>query len=430
MKHYNFKKTIDEIWSNIQDTVISLLCWILGYPLTFIIRRDPKLTCVLIRSGSMFADNAKYFFVYANELKTSSERVVLLTSNSCLHDLIVGAGADAVMHPRFRSLILLMRCGTIITDLLVTSYYPLIRRGRFVQIWHGAPLKHIELDLFKKRLASLSALPRLFLRMQKRLISRYPTYDIVISTSQKFIDTAFRHCFKSKIFAATGYPRNDILFGWPEEGSLSWHLARINVDLQAIQRVKQAANEGKIICLYAPTYRKSLNNPFDSAIDLERLSSFASLNNILIVMKLHPVMQGRYEFSRYSNILVYNSAGDVYPLMPLCHLLITDYSSIYFDFLLLDKPIIFFAYDLDSYLEEDSNMYFDYHAVTPGPKCSNQEELENRIEGIIAVNSEDPYEDFRHEIRTFTHDNLDNNSCRRIIEKFLRTCEPEPNDTL
>ena len=62
-----------------------------------------------------------------------------------------------------------------------------------------------------------------------------------------------------------------------------------------------------------------------------------------------------------------------------CDLLITDYSSIFFDFLLLDRPIVFFPYDLEQYLSQDRAMYFDYEIMTPGPKCRTYDELELQI---------------------------------------------------
>lgn len=420
MKTRELKKTIREGITAFKETMISLLSWLIGYPLTLIIKRDHNLTVVIIRSGSMFADNSKYFFVYANEMIKSNERIVLLTSDRHLQDLIVEAGGEAIRHPTLRSLFMLLRCGTVVTDLLVSGYYPVIRSATFVQIWHGAPLKHIELDIYNKRMANSSCLLRLILRMQKSIIGRYPTYDIVVSTSQKFIQEVFQRCFKARQFVATGYPRNDILFGWPKTGSLAWRLAWINVDRRAISLVEKARTEGKTICLYAPTYRKNLSNPFESVIDLSRLSEFARQNNILIVLKLHPVMDGWYEFSQYPNILVYASRSDVYPLMTMCDILITDYSSIYFDYLLLDRPIIFFAYDLDSYMSEDSAMYFDYESMTPGVKCINQQELEMHLNDIISRGYEDNYASMRMKIRSFTHDHIDNQSCRRLIQECLR----------
>lgn len=417
MKIINIHQDFSAFTAALKETIVSLLCWLFGYPLTFFIKRDPNLTLVIIRSGNVFADNSKYYFVYANDIISPDERIVLLTSGRRLQAQITEAGGQAILHPTIRSLFLLLRCGTLVTDIIVSGYYPLIHNAQFVQIWHGAPLKHIELDVHRRRLVDGNSLTRLILSIQKIIIGRYPVYDIVVATSQKFIENAFQSSFKARRFIATGYPRNDILFGMPEPRSIAGRLARINVDQQAMDTAKQAKCEGMTLCLYAPTFRKSLSNPFDTVINLTGLSEFATQNNILFVLKLHPVMHGCHKFNQYSNILEYDSNGDVYPLMALCDILITDYSSIYFDYLLLDRPILFFAYDLENYLEEDRNMYFDYESMTPGAKCRSQQELEQHLKTIISKGLKDDFSVARKTIKIFTHDHVDNQSCRRLIQE-------------
>jgi CDP-glycerol glycerophosphotransferase len=403
----------------ITETIISVICWTLFFPLSLLVKRDSKLTLVISRKGFFFADNSKYFFVYAHEELKSDEKIIFLTSDRMLRDMIQKAGAEAVLHPSAGSLLLLLKCGTLVTDVVFSNFAPLIRGAKFVQIWHGAPLKHIELDLHNRRISNSPLPVKTALNMQKHIIGRYPVYDIVVSTSHKFIEHAFQSAFRAGRFASTGYPRNDIFFGWPEKNTTAYRLSRLNVDIGAIQQVQNAKSGGKIICLYAPTYRKNMTSPFDSVIDLNNLSDFAGRHNILIVLKLHPVVQGRRAFHECPNILAYDSLGDVYPLMPLCDILITDYSSIYFDYLLLGKPIVFFPYDLESYLEEDSNMYFNYGEMTPGPKCRTQKELENELKKIVSEEGADEYAAIRGRISTFTHDYQDNLSYRRLIEGFL-----------
>ena len=67
------------------------------------------------------------------------------------------------------------------------------------------------------------------------------------------------------------------------------------------------------------------------------------------------------------NVIHYDPTADVYPALADVDLLVTDYSSIYFDFLLLDRPIVFFANDLDLYLRRERHLLFEYRDMTPGP---------------------------------------------------------------
>lgn len=405
----------------ITETIISVICWTLFFPLSLLVKRDSKLTLVISRKGFFFADNSKYFFVYAHEELKPDEKIIFLTSDRLLRDMIQKAGAEAVLHPSAESLLLLLKCGTLVTDVVFSNFAPLVRGAKFIQIWHGAPLKHIELDLHNRRISNSPLPVKTALNMQKHIIGRYPVYDTVVSTSHQFVEHAFQSAFRAERFASTGYPRNDILFGWPDKDSLTYRLSLINVDLRAIRTIQKFKDEGKTICIYAPTFRQNYPNPFESAIDLPRLSRFAEDNNIFIVLKLHPFMKGNYKIDHYSHLLEYDPHGDIYPMMARSDVLITDYSSIFFDYLLLDRPIIFFPYDLDTYLEKDRDMYFDYETITPGDKCKNQHELELRLRNLLSNNLDDSYGAKRSEIRSLTHDHCDNQSCRRLIENHLKS---------
>ena len=404
----------------IRQTLTAALLWLLGYPLKMMIKRDTGLMVVISAPGAAFADNSKYFFVYATELVRKGERVVLLTTCRSTQRMIAAAGGESVVHPSWRSGFLLLKCGTVITDFDWFKFgaYPLTHGAKLIQIWHGAPLKHVELDLYRKRVAGMPVWRRPLLKFQKAIIGRYPFYDVVVATSQWFITEVFQQCFKAKNFIATGYPRNDILFGWPAPGSISDRLAWINVDKQVLETVRAARTGGHKICLYVPTFRKDMAGPFEKELDLSRLSAFAQNHNFLFILKLHPFMHGQCRISQYPNLLEYDPRGDVYPLMPHCDLLITDYSSIFFDFLLLDRPIVFFPYDLEQYLSQDRAMYFDYETMTPGPKCRTHDELELEIEKSFKDTYQDEYAEMRMKVRGYTHDHEDSQSHKRLFSSI------------
>lgn len=421
MNRLVIRRIIYEGLTAITQTLPAVIGWLIGFPLTRILKRDYGLILVISRHGSRFTDNSKYFFIYATEMAHKSERVILLTSDTSTLSMINDAGGEVVFHPSWRSLCLLMRCGTVIIDHADWFYfgaYPLTRGAKLIQIWHGAPLKNIEIDTFKKRLDEMPGWLRRILRFQKAVIGRYPVYDVVVTTSQNFITHAFKHCFKAKKFIASGYPRNDILYGWPKPGSLAFQLSWINVEKYALKTVAEARATGQKVCLYMPTFRKGMPDPFETEIDLKRLSELAKRLNLFVVLKLHPFMHGRYAISQYPNLLEYEPLCDVYPLMPSCDLLITDYSSIFFDFLLLDRPILFFAYDLESYLNHDRSMYFDYDSIIPGAKCRDYDELEIQLEAIVLRGCKDEYAEMRMKIRSYTHDFMDNQSYRRLISRI------------
>jgi CDP-glycerol glycerophosphotransferase (TagB/SpsB family) len=121
-------------------------------------------------------------------------------------------------------------------------------------------------------------------------------------------------------------------------------------------------------------------------------------------------------FSEYSNIFFVNDEdinNDFYPLLPLTHLLITDYSSIFFDYVLLNKPIIFSPLEMPA---SERQFYYGYDRVTPGPKAENWNEVIEYIEE--AVINPRKYEKERMVCRDTFNAFCDANSCNRIFREL------------
>ena len=418
MKRGNTAGGLREAGLALRQLVTSLIGWVFGYPLTWLVRRDQDLTVVFGRRGPVFADNSKYFFLHASEHASGSERVFFLTSDRDLAVRIREAGGAALLHPSWHSLYQVLRCGRLVMDMadwFDFGVYPLSRGAKLVQLWHGAPLKHIELDLHRGRLERLRPGLRQILALQKRVLGRYPTYDVMVSPSRNFVDHAFGRAFSARRFLATGYPRNDALLDWSSAGQIASALAWINVDRTALEQVQAARGQCRKVVLFVPTFRKDMVSPFDHVIDPVRLSAFAERTGLLIVVKLHPFMHGRYRLDALPHLIEYAPLGDVYPLMAHCDLLVSDYSSIYLDFLLLNRPMVFFAHDLDDYVGRDRNLYFPYESVTAGTTCRTQDELEHALAAIVAAGCQDSFADRRAALLAFTHDHVDALSSARLL---------------
>jgi CDP-glycerol glycerophosphotransferase (TagB/SpsB family) len=419
MKAKALRSKIIEFLTFIIHAMIALAEWLFVWPLSLIITRNPDLIIVISRADSSFADNSKYFYVYSKDLTNMGKRVVFLTGDHKAKDMINNAGGEAIIHPSFQSVYLLIKCRVIVTDWVLFDIYPIIRGAKYVQLWHGAPLKHIELDIFNKRLQTKQFWFKIILSLQKVMTGRYPKYDLLVTTSNDITKYAFHSCIKARDYCAYGYPRNDILFDWANLTNETKALVNINIDRQVIEEANKMRLNGNKVCLYVPTFRKDMSNPFEKNIDMRRLSDLSQQHNLFMVFKLHPLMYRQYNIDRYPHLIEYSPIADVYPLLRLTDILITDYSSIYFDFLLLDRPIIFFPYDLDNYLKNDRDMYFDYYSMTPGPKCHNYDELEYNLELLMNTNHTDDFADFRAKVTAFTHDYADNKAHQRLNNAIM-----------
>lgn len=140
----------------------------------------------------------------------------------------------------------------------------------------------------------------------------------------------------------------------------------------------------------------------------------APLANINFVIKLHPVQKlsadDIEQVSKCKNITIANDSCDIYESLVEYDALITDYSSIFFDFMLTGKPIYMAAFDLDLYLKEDRAMYYDYKDVSPSPIYLNWVDL---IEDLLVCKYD--YDKYNKILNKF-HVYKDSSSSMRCFE--------------
>ncbi|UCG58730.1 MAG: CDP-glycerol glycerophosphotransferase family protein, partial [Phycisphaerales bacterium] len=220
---------------------------------------------------------------------------------------------------------------------------------------------------------------------------------------------AFAKAFKAKHFLESGYPRNDILFNGEAN-----NLASLGTDNEAICRINQLKADGHKLVLYAPTFRDTTGDAIsDGALDLDELSEFGQKHRIAFVFKFHYNGETACGLRQYDNIIWYNNSSDIYPLLRLFDTLVTDYSSIYMDYLLLDRPMIFFPYDYDKYTRDDRGLLFEYDWMTPGPKCRSQSELQKELLHWF-IGQNDDFSQRRKELRKLAYKHEDGKASERL----------------
>jgi len=384
-------------------------------PRRFTTRRQMNHWIIIGRDDGRFVDNSKHFFCWLH-LHAPAHMAFTFVSEDAntiaeLHQL----GASAELFPGHGAKIALLRAGTVIVDNnhpFRRGYLDWLRGSRLVQLWHGAPLKQIELHVHRNRLQRLGSFKGMLATMQATLTNAYPRLDILISPSTFYTKHVFAECFNAARILEAGYSRNDCLLS-PE---LELHkLVDVNVDNNARRRIIRHKQDGGRVILYAPTYRDDLRSPFDDGgIDLSIWANIAARNNVLLVLKLHPEMQGRTPSTADDAIVHIEPSSDVYPLLREVDLLISDYSSIHFDFLLLDRPVIFYAYDISLYTSESRPLLFDYDSMTPGPKANTFTQLMTLIQTTLDNDRNDTWKMERDRVRRMVFDHPDGHASERI----------------
>jgi len=340
--------------------------------------------------GDKYSDNPKVFFEYVN--KHCPHIVpIWISSNNLLIDKLRTKGFRAYHMHSLHGVYYQMRssfafvCQAHDVDLFAPT---LSRRTKIVNLWHGLPLKKIIYDEFghletKKNLKG-------------RIIDRLTPYvhmrnDYLIATNertQKTLAGAFRLPIEKVLI--TGFPRNDVF-----------------VDSSLTPNVKA---DGPYKVIYMPTMRKQNNasNALfeDFGFDIEKISAALNSHNIELVLRLHPVNSPPEKLQEKINILNnirFDSSDDIYDTIASYDCLITDYSSIYFDFLLSNKPILFAPFDLANYKLKERELYYKYEDVTLIPYSFNWDELINNVVDLKNT-ANDTYMDRKYvELQTMFH---------------------------
>lgn len=245
----------------------------------------------------------------------------------------------------------------------------------YIQTWHGTPLKKLALDMDVMSMGGSTDVQK----YHDNFVANTSTWDYLISQNA-FSTETFRRCFAfHKEMLEIGYPRNDVLF----KGNTPANVERLKKEL--------GLPLDKKIILYAPTwrddqyYQKSIYK-FVSDMDYEQMKNRLGDEYVMIV-KFHYLVKDTIDWSQYGEFIYeFNEHQDIAELYLVSDILITDYSSVMFDYSLLKRPMFFFAYDLENYKNNLRGFYFDFLATAPGPIVETTQEL---VDSIVNYNSED-----------------------------------------
>lgn len=356
------------------------------YWLSFITPRNKNIWLFGSTFGKRFADNPRYFYLYINEFEKKSKRPIWISKNKEIIEFLNKNNYEAYYYKSLKGIYYCLIGKVYIFDNYSKDINFWTSGGAVkINLWHGIPLKKIQSDNIndkvrhpKNNLEKLKYFPR-------RLSDEKPSHYILAAS--KLTRRIFKSAFRTDRVLTCGYPRNDLLLKDSE-------IKNIYLDYEEEQLKQISSKKGLKIILYMPTFRESEAAFFD-VVNLCVFEEFLEKNNMLFCVKMHIKSKLISKFNNipYNNIFVINPDSDPYPFINLADMLVTDYSSIYFDYLFKNRPIIFFDYDKEIYEKESRELYFNYDLITPGIKAENMDSL------MSALLSEDIYEKERTRIR-------------------------------
>lgn len=313
----------------------------------------------------------------------------------------IPGSAKVIKRNRFKYFYYLSRAGIWVCDTRLPKYIIKKPKTTYIQTWHGTPLKKLAMDMEFIHMAGEKDIDH----YKQKFIDNSSTWDFLISQN-RFSTEIFRRAFAfDKEMLEIGYPRNDVLFAKNNEQDITELKNKLGIPLD------------KKVILYAPTWRDNefygrgqykFNREMDFDLMQEKLS-----DEYVIIVKYHYLVRDKIDWKPYQGFVYScNLSYDIADLYLVADMMITDYSSVMFDYSLLQRPMFFFCYDLEAYRDELRGFYFDFLEEAPGPITQSTEELIDSIVNYDYVTYKDRQDAF---FQKFNHAD-DGRASGKVVE--------------
>ncbi|MGX7689893.1 CDP-glycerol glycerophosphotransferase family protein [Flectobacillus roseus] len=335
--------------------------WVL-YWVSFLPRRNPKIW-VFGANKTSFNDNAKYLYLNVSR-STPQVRAIWITRSESIRKELLKLNLESYHPYSLKGIWYCLNAGVSIFSHSFMGVSVFCGGSLKVGLWHGIPLKKMGKDIegatgFKKILNSIS-------------LNHKHYYDLFLSPSKEFT-RVMNQAYDIPIenFVQAKYPRLEPFFDTEP-------FQKYCFDFEAKVFEEVLGNYSRVI-LYMPTWRDDNSDLIGNAFpDIHRLNHLLDKQNTLFIVKAHELNVKNRDIDKLSNILFIKNNIDVYPFLKHIDCLITDYSSVFFDFYLLEKPIIYYAFDKLDYLKY-RGLYYNYDEVCVGEHVDSFDELCNLL---------------------------------------------------
>lgn len=343
-----------------------------AYKALFILisKRPPKKNLVVFESylGKQYSCNPRAIYEYMAANKPEYELVWSVDKNYT--ESFDRQNIPYVKRLSLGWLFTLAKAKYWVVNSRMPLWIPKPKHTIYVQTWHGTPLKKLANDMDEVHM------PNTTTEGYKRNFTREASnWDYLISPNE-YSSAIFRRAFQfNKELIESGYPRNDLL-----------HAPNMEERAEQIKEKLQLPQDKKIV-LYAPTWRDNEfygkgKYKFKIKLDLDKMREELG-DEYIILLRMHYLVSENFDLSAYEGFAYdFSLYGDISELYLISDILITDYSSVFFDYANLRRPIIFFTYDIDTYRDQLRGFYFNLEDSAPGPLLKTSDEVIQTIKEL------------------------------------------------
>ncbi|OOV38832.1 teichoic acid biosynthesis protein [Staphylococcus sp. MB371] len=270
----------------------------------------------------------------------------------------------------------LTKCKYILNNATFPAYFTKKPSQIYINTWHGTPLKYMGLDIPNNLVGT------------QNTIKNFLNSDYIISPNAhttKIFKSAYKlDNLNDEAILEVGYPRIDATINFSNNRLLE----KLKSQYSGIDQ--------KPILLYSPTWRgENVNNPEDNIQEIiETIDKLNKSTKYNILLKVHPFVFNHAKNHKELNQFLVDDNIDTNELLSIIDILVTDYSSIFFDFLVTKKPILFYVPDIKTY-DLNRGLYLDSNSL-PGPSLGNLDQLVEAINNI-----DDTYKEFKEKYNDY-----------------------------
>lgn len=342
-----------------------------------ILQKIPKQKNIIVFEsflGKQYSDSPKAIF---EEWRNNYPDDYLVWSINSKMSIQLPSDTVSVERFSLKWVYYMARARVWISNSRLPNWLPKDSNTIYLQTWHGTPLKKLALDM------NAVHMPGTNTERYKASFSRETKkWDYLISPNE-YSSKIFRRAFAfNQELLEIGYPRNDLFYNHQK-----LHEVMNNV------KKKLHLPEDKKIILYAPTWRDQQNEGrgnyrFQIPFDFKKFSSRYG-NEYVLLVRFHYLVSEQLNLeSVYPHVIDVSNYPDIAELYTISDLLITDYSSVMFDYAHLKRPMLFYVYDLEQYRDEIRGFYMDFTKEAPGPLVRNENELYQALDNLNDFNDE------------------------------------------
>lgn len=351
--------------------------------------------------GRNCAGQPKYIYKYLQENYGDKYRYIWIVDKK---NIQIDGKCTKVKRFGLRYFYYMSRSKYWVNNMRQPVWFPKHEGQIILSTWHGTPLKRLVFDMEDV----LSSNPK-----YKNIVYRQTrAWDYLLSDNP-FSTEKFQSCFrfdKDKILEY-GYPANDPMY------------AKNRDDIARTVKQKLNIPEDKKVILYAPTWRddnyyEAGQYKFELALDINRLNKEFG-DEYVLLLRMHYWIVDNLDMTQFGSFVYdgssYDDITELYLISDIC---ITDYSSVFFDYANLKRPILFYTYDLEKYRDVLRGFYLDVEKDLPGPLLLTNDDVVNAIKNIDDVNKEyrEKYDEFYN--RFCCRD--DGFASKRVVEEVFK----------